>query len=112
MNKATKAAMMSLFIYPGVGQFFLKKYISSSVFITLFSIPFFWTLFDVFEKTNLLMKNIVENHLPLDVATLTDVFSNLVSEQTQTLDNKALLMMIIWLLSTVDAYRAAYYQKD
>lgn len=112
MNKPTKAAMMSLFIYPGAGQFFLKKYISSSIFIALFSIPFLWTLFDVFEKTNLLMKNVVENNLPLDVATLSEVFSSLVSEQTQTLDNKALIMMIIWFLSTIDAYRAGYYQKS
>jgi len=112
MNKPTKAAMMSLFIYPGAGQLFLKKYLNASVFITLFSIPFLWTLFDVFEKTNFLMQNIVENNLPLDIVTLTEMFSDLVSEQTQIFDNKALLMMIIWLLSTVDAYRAAYYQKD
>ena len=112
MNKPAKAAMMSLFIYPGVGQFFLKKYISSGIFIILFSIPFLWTLFDVYEKTNLLMKNIIENSLPLDIATLSEVFSSLVSEQTQILDIKALIMMIIWLLSTIDAYRAGYYQKN
>jgi len=111
MNKPAKAAMMSLFIYPGAGQFFLKKYLSASIFITLFSIPFLWTLFDVFEKTNLLMKNIVENNLPLNAATLTEMFSSLVSEHTQSVDNKALVMMIIWLVSTVHAYRVASSQK-
>ena len=112
MNKPAKAAMMSFFIYPGAGQFFLQKYLSSGIFIILFSIPFLLTLFEVFEKTNLVMKNIVENKLPLDIATLTDVFSNLVSDQAQSLDNKVLIMMIIWIVSTVDAYRVAYYQKN
>ena len=111
MNKPAKAAMMSFFIYPGAGQFFLKKYLSSGIFITLFSIPFLWTLFDVFEKTNLLMKNVVENNLPVDAATLTEVFSTLVSEHTQSVDNKALVMMIIWLVSTVHAYRTANSHK-
>ena len=111
MNKPAKAAMMSLFIYPGAGQFFLKKYLSAGVFIILFSIPFFWILFDVFEKTNLLMKNIVENNLPLNAATLTEVFSSLVAEHTQLVDSKSLVMIIIWLVSTVHAYRVANYQK-
>jgi len=111
MNKPIKAAMLSLFIYPGAGQVFLKRYKTATVFIVLFSIPFCWLLWDMIEQTNQLMKTVIENNLPLNVATLTDMFKTLTSAHTQAVSNKGTFMVIIWLLSSVDAYRAVHYQN-
>jgi len=110
MKKPLKAAMLSLFVYPGAGHFLLKKHKMGILFMLLFSIPFGWLLVDMVEQTNQLLQTVIDNNLPLDVATLTDMFTTLSTTHTQTTNGKGLFMLVIWLLSTADAYRVGFFK--
>jgi len=112
MKKITpiKASLLSLLIYPGAGQLALKKYVNGLVFMLLFTIPLGFTLFELFEHTNQLMHQILEKNLPLNTETLTELFSSIVIDHTRTFDGKRFVMLIVWIVSSLDAYRLANSQ--
>lgn len=110
MDKSIKVALLSAFIFPGIGHIFLKKYIAATVFAGgAFSCSYL-LLAKVIENVIKIMENIKPNKLPD-----TENIRELISVQLNQIDLIStniisLILLLIWCVAIIDAYRIAKYQ--
>ena len=106
MKKSIKAALLSALIYPGAGHFFLKKYVTCSALMSVFSVPLFLVISETVNKANEIVEQIINAKVPLDTVVINDAISTLIyGTETQELSMKFYLMLIVWVISILDSYR-------
>lgn len=106
MNKATKAALFSALLFPGWGQFYLKRYIRGLFFIVpilIGTLTLAWTIIQVsakiiratpFKKGTVQLGNIIQ----------------VTADALKAIDFSYFLLMLLliaalWILSILDAYQ-------
>jgi len=106
MDKATKAALFSALLFPGWGQFYLKRYIRGLVFIVpvlIGTLSLVWMVVQVsakiirttpFKKGTVQLGNIIQ--VTVDSLKAIDFSYVLLM---------VLLMVALWILSIFDAYQ-------
>jgi hypothetical protein len=111
MNNSMKAALLSAFVFPGVGHFVLKKYIPGAVLAgTAFAGLYFLTAKTV-EKTLQIIEKIQSGEVQLDATTITELVSKQATgTEGQLLDIAAAALLISWLIGIVDSYRVGRAQ--
>jgi hypothetical protein len=106
MNKSVKAALLSAFVYPGLGHFFLKKYGRFAIFSGTFSIPLYFIISDIIEKAEHIVKQIKNGEIPLNLAAISEsLSSNVVAANTQELNILLYVLVAIWGIGVIDSYR-------
>jgi hypothetical protein len=106
MNNSMKAALLSAFIFPGAGHFFLKKYISGAVLVATAFAALYLIISNAVERALQIAEKIQSGEVQLDVAAIAE----LVSKQptgtgTQVLNIATAVLFISWLIGIVDSYR-------
>lgn len=106
MDKATKAALFSAFLFPGWGQFYLKRYLRGLIF-----------LLPVLAGTMFLARTIVQSGMKsMKELTLKDGILRgddivqITVGALQAIDSFYLfstlgLIVVLWIVSIIDAYR-------
>ena len=109
MKNQTKAALLSAFIYPGAGHFFLKKYIQSVILAGITSSAVYYLVSKSVEKALQIVEKIENGEIPPDVATITELISKQsMGADAQSLDTATLIIGVCWLIGIIDSYRIAY----
>lgn len=106
MKKSIKAALLSAFVFPGIGHLFLKKYISAALFATSALAATYQLLSKTLENAQQIVDKIQNGEIAANLSAVTES----VTQQTSSsgllnADLMSQLLMIIWLVSIVDAYR-------
>jgi hypothetical protein len=106
MKQNIKAALLSALIYPGAGHFALKKTLIGCIFAGVFSVLLIFTLQDVYAMAQCIANDISAGR----VATSFDAILAAVKQPPAHCavlgQHKYLyLMLVIWFLSVLDAYR-------
>lgn len=110
MNKATKVALLSAFIFPGIGHIFLKKYTAATLFATSAFICSYLLLAKVVENTIQIIENIQPNKIP-DAGELHQLILSQLSQVDLISTNIiSVILIVTWVIATIDAYRIAKYQ--
>ncbi len=114
MTKSTKAALLSALVFPGVGHFFLKKYISATVLAGAAVGGIYYLLMIMVERAVQITAKIQTGEIPLNVAGITELVSKQSTGAEAQLQNIATAIFIIcWLIGIVDSYRVGRAQdKD
>ncbi len=101
-----KAALLSAFLFPGGGHFFLKKYIPGTVLAgTAFS-ALYMVITKTVEKALQVVEKILSDEVQLDVAAITELLSKqLTGTEDQLLNIATAILIISWLIGIVDAFR-------
>jgi len=112
MNQALKAALFSAFIFPGSGHFLLKKHVRG-VLLAGVTCLCIWILLSVaLEKAQEISFKIQNGEIPLDLSRIMDEVSKLAAgSDTQQADIATYILVICWLVGTVDAYRVGRLQN-
>ncbi len=111
MKKHTKAALLSTFIFPGVGHFLLKKHIQGALLAGTAFVALYFLIAKTVEKTLLVVEKIQSGEAPLDAATITELVSNQTTgTETQLLRLATAALIISWLIGIVDSYRVGRAQ--
>jgi len=106
MNRSIKAVLLSALVYPGVGHFYLKKYVAGVVLVSVFSIPLFLVIGEIVNKTNRIIERIENGDIPLDIMAISEAMSNVTSgSEAQELNIKIYIMIVVWVIAALDAYR-------
>lgn len=106
MKKPIKAALLSAFLYPGAGHFFLKKQTLGIVFACAFSVPLYFIFSEIMTKAEQIVEQITKGELLLDITAISETLSNSVTgANAQELNIKIYVLVIIWLIGIIDAYR-------
>ena len=109
MTRNTKALLYSGLVFPGCGQFFLKRYKSSALFIGLSIVGIIYIVVEVVDKAYTIVERIVAGEVPPDYF----LIRKLLLEQQNTADTNLLTLVMyslfaIWFLSTIDILRLKY----
>ncbi len=109
MEKSIKAALLSAFVYPGTGHFFLKKYTLGAAFACAFSIPLYFIISEIVTKAEQIVEQINNGEIPLDIAAISESLSSSIqSIDTQELNIKIHALAIIWIIGITDSYRIGH----
>jgi len=114
VNKSTKAALFSAFVFPGAGHFFLKKYISGTVLAgTAFAMLYF-IITNLLKKALQISEKILSGEVQLDIAAIIELVSRQpVGTDAQLLNIATTVLIISWLIGIIDSYRVGRGQdKD
>ena len=76
MKKSVKAALLSAFVYPGMGHFYLKKHAMFAVFACAFSVPLYFIISEIMAKAENIVEQINNGEIPLDIAAISQSLSS------------------------------------
>lgn len=105
MNQSMKAALISALVFPGAGHFYLKEKLGGF----LFAVPAFGALFliisTMMEKAQLIVGQIQRGEIQPDIIAITELLTRHAAEAGSSLQVVWIAFIVVWLGSTVDAYR-------
>ena len=107
MKKSTKAALLSAFVFPGVGHVYLKNYKAG---VSLGGVSFAAIYYLVAKSVETALEitgKIQSGDVPLDIGAITELVSQQSSgTDAQMLNIATTALVICWLIGIVDSYRA------
>ncbi len=113
MTRNTKALLYSALVFPGCGQFSLKRYKTSALFIGLSVIAIIYIIVEVVEKAHVIVGRIVAGEISPDYF----VIRKLLMEQQNSADSNLLTIVLysliaIWLFSIIDILRLRFSESS
>ena len=106
-----KAALLSAFVFPGVGHFLLKKYLHGAALSGTAFAGLYYLIAKAVEKTLQVAEKIQSGEAQLDAATITELVSRQATgTEAQLLNTAAAVLLISWLIGIVDSYRVGRAQ--
>ena len=111
MNKSIKAALLSAFVFPGVGHFFLKKHIAGTVLAGSTLVSLYLVISNTAEKALQIFGKIQRSEVQLDIAAITELVSKQpTGTDAQLLNIASVVIIISWLIGIIDSYRVGRIQ--
>jgi len=111
MSRAIKAALLSALLFPGLGHFFLKKYIAGTVLAGVTVAGLYIVVAQAVESALQITERIRNGEIQPDVAKLTALVSGQAAgADVQLLNMATAVLVICWVAGIVDAYRIGYAQ--
>jgi hypothetical protein len=113
MTRNTKALLYSALVFPGCGQFFLRRYKSAALFISLSVVAFIYIAVVLVEKANVIVDRIVAGEVSAEYS----VIRTLLLEQQSNGDSNLMTiatysLVAIWLLSIIDVLRLKIFEPS
>ncbi|MGH1441511.1 MAG: hypothetical protein ACRBBR_15455 [Cellvibrionaceae bacterium] len=105
MKTSTKAVSLSAFLFPGLGQFYLKQYIKGMLFTAVAAVSFMIIMSAAFS-----IALSIANEIETGKITLGKIDIKAISQQVMdvfqqpNLVTAKIAMIASWLISTVDAW--------
>ena len=107
MKKSTKAALLSAFVFPGIGHLYLKRYVAGVLLASASFASIYYLIAKAIERAFEISAKIQNGDVQLDVEAITALVSQQSSGADARLLNIATTAFIIcWLIGIVDSYRA------
>jgi hypothetical protein len=111
MNKPMKAALLSAFVFPGIGHFLLKKYIRGAVLAGAAFAGLYLLIARTVETALQIAGKIQSGEVQLDATTITELVSKQATDtEAQLLNIAAAVLIISWLIGIFDSYRVGRAQ--
>jgi len=106
-----KAALLSAFIFPGAGHFFLKKYIRAALLACTASLMLYWIITAAVERALDIVEQIQRGEVAADVATIAELVSRQsMGADAQFLNIATAVLLVAWLAGIVDSHRLGRLQ--
>lgn len=106
MSNSLKAAIYSALVFPGMGHFYLKKYVQGSVFFGLAAACLYFIMTTVITVSKQVVSQLTIEDLPLDTGKVTELVQQAMAMVDGSAANTAIwVLIVIWLVSTLDAAR-------
>jgi hypothetical protein len=111
MKKSTKAALISAFVFPGVGHITLKRYIPGFILIAVSLTALYYLISKATENALRIVENIQSGNVPLDVTTITElVEKQSTGTESQLLNIATVTILLCWVIGIIDSYRVGLVQ--
>jgi len=111
MNKPMKAALLSAFVFPGVGHFLLKKYIPGGFLAGTAFAGLYFLIAKTVETAPQIAEKIQSGEVQLDATTITELVSKqAMGTEAQLLNIAVAVLFVSWLIGIVDSYRVGRAQ--
>ena len=108
MKISTKVALLSAFVFPGVGHIYLKKYMAGVLIAGISFTAIFYLTTNAVERAFEISEIIQSGDGKLDIEAITELVSQQSSgTDVQLLNIATTALVICWLIGIVDSYRSA-----
>jgi hypothetical protein len=106
VKRATKAALLSGLVCPGVGHIWLKQYLRGSI-LMLLALAAAYVIFTVaFQQAQTIVDSIVSGDIPAETGAIADMLSDASNDSDSTaLTACKIIFGACWLLGIIDSYR-------
>lgn len=104
MKKSTKAALLSGLIFPGVGQLYLKKYLSALVLLGAACFMIYFIFVNALEQATQIVERIQNGEAAADLTSITGMVSAQSASEEGLLNMAPTAFLFIWVLGIVHAY--------
>ncbi|MBU1568202.1 MAG: hypothetical protein KJ630_21585 [Proteobacteria bacterium] len=106
MTRSIKAMLLSAFVFPGAGHFFLKRHICGLVLTSAAIASLYFLISGVAERALQITEKIQRGEVQLDVVAITELISTQpTGTEAQLFDIASAVLIITWLIGIVDSYR-------
>ena len=112
MSKATKAALISALIFPGAGQLFLKKYVTGFSLLGTAVVCLYILITNIINTALQLAEKIQSGQVQVDLSSVTALVSQQIGSEAQQLNIVTLVLVAIWLISIIHAYKSGSSLAD
>tara|TARA_R110002050_G_scaffold1244_5_gene8848 strand:+ start:158730 stop:159062 length:333 start_codon:yes stop_codon:yes gene_type:complete len=105
MNKAIKAALLSSLVFPGVGQYLLKKYVLGALLAGIAFIALCVIMVNIVESSLLIAEQIQQGEIAFNVVAI----SALILDQQSTASSNSIgsiatiVLVLTWIISIIDS---------
>jgi len=105
MHKSTKAALISAFIFPGFGHFYVKNKLRGAVFV-LFAVACLYVLMTyVLNIANEISERILSGQISLELSGLIAEITSQLNTSTGNFPNIAsFLLLSCWVIAIIDSF--------
>ena len=105
MKKSTQAALLSALVFPGLGQFLLKKKGLGLLFSGVAVVSLYILLSHAVERAQQIAEKIQTGEIPVDIQAITDS----VMAQSASMDSSGVgiatgMLVTVWVLSIVHSF--------
>lgn len=106
MKKSSKAALLSMLVFPGAGQLLLKRYFSACIFFTITLMLGYQLISDAFNNAMQIVDKIGLATPPLDIATINELIATATSNNASiSTSNIGTILALTWLIAIADCLR-------
>lgn len=106
MSKSLKALLLSAFVYPGSGHFYLKKHVQGMLLAVVATVALYFLLSTTVEIAQGISDKILSGEIFADVVRITEEISmQSGSSDTLPINIATCTFFICWLISLIDSYR-------
>jgi len=111
MNRSMKSALLSAFVFPGVGHVYLKRYIAGALLAATASISLYFIVSTAVERALQIADKIQSGEIQPDIAVITELVAKQApGTEAQSVTIATAVLIIAWLIGIVDAYRVGRLQ--
>ncbi len=103
MKKPVSAALLSALVFPGLGQFYLKRRLRGWLFLTPCALALAYAVNHVFHIAFALSEKITSGVLPPEIDVLLDYVHRTLPANAPFLGSATLVILACWISSTIDA---------
>lgn len=112
MKKSSKAALVSMFVFPGAGQLLLKRYLSAATFLILAFAIIYQIISTVLSNAMQIVDQITTSGLTPDITTVTHLVSTAtMNSELSGTTNMTTILVLIWIISILDCLRTTRLHK-
>ena len=113
MKKSMKAALLSAFVFPGIGHFLLKKYIPGAIFAVTAFAGLYFLIAKTLDRALQISDKIQGGEIQLDIAAISELLlEQPTGTEAQLLNTATAVLTISWLIGIVDSYRIGRVQDN
>ncbi|MFT5717823.1 MAG: hypothetical protein ACJAWS_002754 [Oleiphilaceae bacterium] len=112
MKKSLKAALLSAFVLPGSGHFFLKKYTMGSILAIAAFSGLYSIIVTTIDKALKIAEKIQTSSPPLSIEEISALISQqILHSEAQQINAALLVLLVAWVIGIIDAYRLGAIQE-
>jgi len=106
MKKSTKAVLLSAFVFPGAGHFFLKKKFSGVMLVGASFAGIYFLVSKTIERALEITEKIQSGDIRPDVVAIAEMVSKQpTGAEAQLLKYATAVLVICWVIGIIDSYR-------
>jgi len=106
-----KSALLSAFVFPGIGHFYLKRYITGAVLAGAAFIALYFMITTALERAQQIVDKIQRGEIQPDIAVITELIAKQpIGTEARLTTIATAVLIIAWLVGVVDAYRIGRLQ--
>ena len=108
MKKPSKAVLLTAFVFPGLGHYLLKRYISAAIFIGTSAILSFLLISTAIERALVISDKILKGEIQPDLINITKLVSeSTVGDEGSMIGFVTTAFISVWAMALLDIFRVS-----